>query len=75
MLLGKESKWSVAVEIQEPSRSIHGKTQRTARISWQKSKPGNEVNHSTGEEDCSGMGELSRYLRQSTASEFIYSNE
>ena len=64
MLLGKESKWSVAIEIQEPIRSIHGKTQRAAEISQGKVSIKKRSNHArAGEKDCSGMDKLSCHLR------------
>ena len=75
MLLGKESQWSVALEIQEPSRSIHGKTQRSARIPQEKSESRDEVNHFAGEEECCRVGKLSCHLRQPKAGKLIYSFE
>lgn len=75
MLLGEGSTRSMALEIQKPIRSNDKQTQRSARISKEKSKSRNRGHHKAGQNDCDGMGKLSRHLRQSKASKLVYSNE
>jgi len=75
MLLGEGSTRSMAPEIQEPIRSNDEQTQKSAKISQEKSKSRNRSHHKAGQNDCGGMGKLPRHLRQSKASKFVYSNE